>query len=94
MSEENAKSALVEKIVFAAVPILFSCVVYLLSALSTASQQITILQSKMSIVVTAENKPVAPPGLNENLSMDFERYKAEADKRITLLEYKIDRKEK
>jgi len=26
--------------------------------------------------------------------MDFERYKAEADKRITLLEYKIDRKEK
>jgi hypothetical protein len=91
---DETKGALIEKIVFAAVPILFSCVVYLMATLSKAHDQITILQSKMSIVVTAENKPVAPPGLNPNLSMDFERHRAELDKRVTLLEYRMNNKEK
>jgi len=34
MAEETAKSALIEKIAFALLPLLFSCVVYLMSALS------------------------------------------------------------
>lgn len=52
----DEKSALVEKIVFAVLPIMFSCVVYLLSALNGLKEEVTVLNSKMSLVVTSDNK--------------------------------------
>ena len=54
---ESTKSEFIEKIVFAAVPILFSCIVYLISALNTANERLTTLDNKISIVVSPENTP-------------------------------------
>jgi hypothetical protein len=54
--KESAKSALIEKITFALLPLLFSCVVYLMSALSSLSHEVTVLNSKISLVVTSDNK--------------------------------------
>ena len=36
-SKESAKSALIEKLTFAVLPLLFTCVVYLMSALSNSA---------------------------------------------------------
>jgi hypothetical protein len=55
-TKESAKSALIEKITFALLPLLFSCVVYLMSALSSLSHEVTVLNSKISLVVTSDNK--------------------------------------
>lgn len=54
---ESTKSEFIEKIVFAVVPILFSCIVYLISALNTANESLTNLDNKISIVVSPENTP-------------------------------------
>ena len=52
----DAKGQLVEKITFALLSLLFSCVVYLMSALSNLSHEVTVLNSKISLVVTSDNK--------------------------------------
>jgi hypothetical protein len=60
--KENAKGALIEKLTFAVLPLLFSCVVYLMSALSNLSHEVTILNSKISLVVTSDNKQASNTG--------------------------------
>jgi hypothetical protein len=55
-----SKSALVEKVVFAAVPILFSCVVYLMTSLSNAHNELIVLKGRIAVVVNAENKAIPP----------------------------------
>lgn len=62
MAANSSKSGLVEKLVFAGIPILFSCVVYLMSALSNTSSEIIQLKSKIAVVVNAENKAIPPQG--------------------------------
>jgi hypothetical protein len=62
MAASASKGALVEKIVFAGIPILFSCVVYLMGALSNANNEIISLKSKIAIVVNADNKAIPPQG--------------------------------
>jgi hypothetical protein len=62
MAEESAKSALIEKLTFAVLPLLFTCVVYLMSALSNLSHEVTILNSKISLVVTSDNKQASNTG--------------------------------
>jgi hypothetical protein len=67
MSEEKiqameSKSALIEKITFALLPLLFSCVVYLMSALSNLAHEVTILNSKISLVVTSDNRQAVNSG--------------------------------
>jgi hypothetical protein len=57
-----SKSALVEKVVFAAVPILFSCVVYLMTSLSNAHNELIVLKGRIAVVVNAENKAIPPQG--------------------------------
>jgi hypothetical protein len=47
-----------QKIIFAIIPILFTCVVYLMSALSTLQTNVNTLQAKVQIVVSADNKQV------------------------------------
>jgi hypothetical protein len=60
--EENAKSAFVEKLLFALLPLIIAGVGYLLSAVGTLAHQVTILESKMSLVVTSDNKQASNTG--------------------------------
>jgi hypothetical protein len=62
MAASASKGALVEKITFAGIPILFSCVVYLMSALSAANNEIIQLKSKIAVVVNSDNKAIPPQG--------------------------------
>jgi hypothetical protein len=81
MSEEKiqameSKSALIEKITFALLPLLFSCVVYLMSALSNLSHEVTVLNSKISLVVTSDNRQAVNSGAElarEKLRQDLEK---------------------
>lgn len=108
MSEDvtKSKSELVEKIVFGAVPILLSCVGYLLMALNEMENKITVLENKVAIVVSAENKPVLPEGTTvameqiraeaadnrSQLKMEAAMARAELDKRLSILEDKLNRR--
>ena len=51
-------SDIVQKLIFAIIPILFTCVVYLMNALSNLQSNVNTLQSKVQIVISADNKQV------------------------------------
>lgn len=73
---EPGKAELIEKIIFAVLPIMFSCVVYLLSALSSIKEDVTILNGKISLVVTSDNKQASNSGAElarEKLRQDLEK---------------------
>jgi len=85
MAANSSKGALVEKIVFAGVPILFSCVVYLMNALSSANNEIIQLKAKIAVVVNADNKAIPPQGttidmaqIRENLSEQIGKVEKES----------------
>ena len=81
MSAGEAKGALIEKVVFAILPIMFACVVYLMNALSNANHQLTILESKMQLVVTSDNKQAPNMGAElarEKLRQDLMQANTEA----------------
>ena len=85
MAASASKGALVEKIVFAGIPILFSCVVYLMSSLSAANNEIIQLKSKVAVVVNADNKAIPPQGttidmaqIRENLSDQISKVEKES----------------
>ena len=85
MAASASKGALVEKITFAGIPILFSCVVYLMSSLSTANNEIIQLKSKIAVVVNADNKAIPPQGttidmaqIRENLSDQISKVEKES----------------
>lgn len=54
--EDNTKGVFIEKLLFALLPLIIAGVGYLLNAVSTLNHQVTILESKVSLVVTADNK--------------------------------------
>ena len=70
----GSKGALVEKMTFAGIPIMFSCIVYLMSALSSAQHELTVVKSKINVVVSAENKAIPPQGT----TIEMEKIKEEA----------------
>jgi hypothetical protein len=85
LASNQSKGALIEKIVFAGIPILFSCVVYLMSALSSANNEIIQLKSKIAVVVNADNKAIPPQGttidmaqIRESLSEKIDKVEREA----------------
>ena len=85
MAASASKGALVEKITFAGIPILFSCVVYLMSALSSANSEIIQLKSKIAVVVNSDNKAIPPQGttidmaqIRENLSDQISKVEKES----------------
>lgn len=80
MAASASKGALVEKIVFAAVPILFSCVVYLMGSLSAANNEIIQLKSKIAVVVNAENKAIPPQGTTIDMAQIRESLNDKIDK--------------
>ena len=76
MAEDPTKGALIEKITFAVLPLLFSCVVYLMSALSSLSHEVTVLNSKISLVITSDNRQAPNSGAElarEKLRQDLEK---------------------
>ena len=90
MSEN--KSQLVEKMLFAAVPIMFSCIVYLLSTLNSLNEKVTILESKISVVVTQENKAIPPQGTTiemQEIKSDAALARATLDRRLAIIEFKL-----
>jgi len=80
LAANASKGALVEKIVFAGIPILFSCVVYLMTALSGASNEIIVLKSKIAVVVNADNKAIPPQGTTIDMAQIREHLSEKIDK--------------
>jgi hypothetical protein len=80
MAASASKGALVEKIVFAGIPILFSCVVYLMNNLSAANNEIIQLKSKIAVVVNADNKAIPPQGTTIDMAQIREQLSDKIDK--------------
>jgi hypothetical protein len=101
MAEQSAKSALIEKLTFAVLPLLFSCVVYLMSALSSLSHEVTVLNSKISLVVTSDNKQSVNTGaelarerLRQDLAAEIQKNRDDIQKNrqdIAVIEEKLKR---
>jgi hypothetical protein len=99
IEEAHAKSQLIEKLTFALLPLLFTCVVYLMTALQNLQHDVTVLNSKISLVVTSDNKQATNTGAElarEKLRQDLEKeIQANRDlihvnrERIVILEEKL-----
>jgi predicted RNase H-like nuclease (RuvC/YqgF family) len=79
MAANASKGALIEKVVFAAIPILFSCVVYLMTSLSSANNEITILKSRIAVVVTQDNRAIPPQGTTIDMAQIREQLSTRID---------------
>jgi hypothetical protein len=100
--KESAKGALIEKLTFAVLPLLFTCVVYLMSALSNLSHEVTILNSKISLVVTSDNKQAVNTGaelarerLRQDLSHEIQKNRDDIQynrQKIAVIEAKMEKK--
>ena len=62
MAEESAKGMFIEKLLFALLPLIIAGVGYLLSSVATLNHQVTILEGKVSLVVTQDNKQASNTG--------------------------------
>lgn len=101
-SKDGAKGALIEKLTFAVLPLLFTCVVYLMSALSNLSHEVTILNSKISLVVTSDNKQATNTGaelarerLRQDLSQEIQKNRDDIQynrQKIAIIETRLDNK--
>jgi hypothetical protein len=101
-SKESAKGALIEKLTFAVLPLLFTCVVYLMSALSNLSHEVTILNSKISLVVTSDNKQATNTGaelarerLRQDLSAEIQKNRDDIQynrQKIAIIETRLEKK--
>lgn len=60
--EENSKGVFIEKMLFALLPLIIAGVGYLLNSVSQLNHQVTILESKVSLVVTQDNKQASNTG--------------------------------
>jgi hypothetical protein len=102
MADESGKGALIEKLTFAVLPLLFSCVVYLMSALSNLSHEVTILNSKISLVVTSDNKQATNTGaelarerLRQDLSHEIQKNRDDIQQNrqeIAIIKSKMEKK--
>jgi hypothetical protein len=74
--KEGAKSAFIEKLLFALLPLLVGSVGYLINALGSIAHDVTILNQKVSLVVTTDNKQASNSGAElarEKLRQDLEK---------------------
>jgi len=60
--DQSAKGVFVEKLLFALLPLIIAGVGYLLNAVSQLNHQVTVLESKVSLVVTSDNKQAVNTG--------------------------------
>jgi hypothetical protein len=99
MAEENQKGAFIEKLLFALLPLLIGCTGYLIQALGSIQHDVTILNSKVSLVVTADNKQASNTGaelarerLRQDLGIEIQKNRdsiAENRLHIAILEEKL-----
>jgi hypothetical protein len=80
LAASASKGAMVEKITFAGIPILFSCVVYLMSSLGNATTEIIQLKAKIAVVVNQDNKAIPPQGTTIDMAMIRESLVEKIDK--------------
>jgi hypothetical protein len=79
MSDENKqdqKGACIEKLLFALLPLLIGSTGYLIQALGAIQHDVTILNQKVSLVVTTDNKQASNSGAElarEKLRQDLEK---------------------
>ena len=79
MADENkdsAKGAFIEKLLFALLPLLIGSTGYLINALGSIQHDVTILNQKVSLVVTTDNKQASNSGAElarEKLRQDLEK---------------------
>ena len=74
--KESAKGAFIEKLLFALLPLLIGSTGYLISALGALQHDVTILNQKVSLVVTTDNKQAVNSGAElarEKLRQDLEK---------------------
>ena len=98
-SKESAKGAFIEKLLFALLPLLIGCTGYLIQALGSIRHDVTILNSKVSLVVTSDNKQASNTGaelarekLRQDLGAEIQKNRdsiAENRLHIAILEEKI-----
>ncbi len=95
---EHSMNSVVEKVVFAFLPVLTSGVIYVVSSMISMQEEILNLKAKITVVVTDDNQQA----LNVNSELEREKLKAELkeliaannqsiavlDQRITVLESK------
>jgi hypothetical protein len=72
-TESSEKGMFIEKLLFALLPLIIAGVGYLLNAVSTLNHQVTVLESKVSLVVTSDNKQAS------NTSSELAREKLRQD---------------
>ena len=104
MAEESAKGAFIEKLLFALLPLISAGVGYLLNSVAQLNHQVTILESKVSLVVTQDNKQASNTGselarekLRQDLTEQIQKNRdsiQENRERITVHDEKIKRLEK
>jgi hypothetical protein len=100
--KQDSKGALLEKATFAILPLLFTCVVYLMSALSNLSHEVTVLNNKISLVVTSDNKQSVNTGaelarerLRQDLALEIQKNRDDIQynrQRIAIIETKMEKK--
>jgi hypothetical protein len=98
-SKQDAKGAFIEKMLFALLPLLIGCTGYLIQALGSIQHDVTILNSKVSLVVTSDNKQASNTGaelarekLRQDLGAEIQKNRdsiAENRLHIAILEEKI-----
>ena len=96
---QNEKGAFIEKLLFALLPLLIGCTGYLISALGQLQHDVTILNSKVSLVVTSDNKQASNTGaelarekLRQDLTESIQKNRDaihENQQKIAILEEKI-----
>jgi hypothetical protein len=59
---EDQKGAFIEKLLFALLPLLIGSTGYLISALGALQHDVTVLNAKVSLVVTSDNKQASNTG--------------------------------
>jgi hypothetical protein len=80
MAANQSKSALIEKLVFAGLPILTSAVAYLMTELNTTSSELTTLKAKIAIVVNQDNKAIPPQGTTIDMAQIREALNEKIDR--------------
>ena len=76
--EDNQKSAFIEKLLFALLPLLVGSVGYLINALGSIQHDVTILNQKVSLVVTTDNKQAS----NSSAELAREKLRQDLEKEI------------
>jgi hypothetical protein len=104
MADETEKGQFIEKLLFALLPLIMAGVGYLLNSVSQLNHQVTILESKVSLVVTQDNKQASNTGselarekLRQDLTEQIQKNRdtiQENQKLIAIHEEKIRRLEK